>query len=322
MDYKVEGVTVSYGGEDISEKLSPRQKLLHDILYEKKEQEYLQQNANKAEKNGYLLRALSPIRQNLLEWIEFEEDADVLELGGGTGIITEMLCRRCARVTSVVSDVGDAYINAVRNRGKSHLRIMVPDGDVSPDGIRSKAYDAVIMVGAEHKLFAALFGSEAATDAVGEFSKLLTLANTCLKEGGRLVLAVNNRLGLQYWAGKTDACSPEIGDCLMGTASWREYCFSKNRLSDLLETAGFSRATYYYPVPDYLYADQIFSGDYLPGVGDIRPASSHYDSERYQFFDEKKVFDTLCEDGCFEMFANSFLVLCEPDRKLQLTEEQ
>ena len=322
MDYKVEGVTVSYAGEDVSEKLSPRQKLLHDILYERKEQEYLQQDAKKAEKNGYLFRALSPIRQNLLEWIEFPEGADILELGGGTGILTEMLCRRCARVTSVVTNVGDAYINAVRNRGKSHLRILVPRGDVTLDGIGSKAYDAVILVGAEHKLFEALFGSGAAADAAGEFSKLLALANTRLKEGGRLILAVNNRLGLQYWAGKTDACSPGIGDCLMGAASCREYCFSRNRLSAILRENGFSRAAYYYPIPDYLYADQIFSGDYLPGVGDIRPASSHYDSERYQFFDEKKVFDTLCEDRCFEMFANSFLILSEPDRKLQLTEEQ
>lgn len=37
--------------------------------------------------------SLTRIRQNLLNWYPFNEDADVLEIGCGMGAITELLCK-------------------------------------------------------------------------------------------------------------------------------------------------------------------------------------------------------------------------------------
>ena len=55
---------------------------------------------------------------------------------------------------------------------------------------------------------------------------------------------------------------------------------------------------------------EIYSGDRLPGAGDIAESSPVYDSNRYEVFDEKKAVDNICEDGLFEMFANSYLIIC------------
>ena len=62
-------------------------------------------------------------------------------------------------------------------------------------------------------------------------------------------------------------------------------------------------------MPDYKLPTEIYSDDYLPGPGTLRNITVSYDRERYQFFDEEKAMDALCEDEMFAEFANSFLIV-------------
>ena len=48
-----------------------------------------------------VLHALSPIRENLLEWLDLTGQDQVLELGSGYGVFTGLLAGRCAHVTVV-----------------------------------------------------------------------------------------------------------------------------------------------------------------------------------------------------------------------------
>ena len=65
---------------------------------------------------------------------------------------------------------------------------------------------------------------------------------------------------------------------------------------------------FYYPYPDYKFATTIYSEKYLPQKGELSNNLRNFDRERYQFFDERRVFDTLIEEGLFEEFSNSFLI--------------
>lgn len=292
-----------------SVQLTDVQQTLADAIRNHTEMECLQNNTD-----TYLLRELSPIRQNLLDWISFSDTETVLELGGKTGILTALLCKHCKAVTSVVASEADAYLNALRNENTGGLQIRVCASSSAAAAFPSSNFDTVTLIGADLNLHREIFtdkNSSTANDLDAQYSQLLTLAYEYLKPNGRLILAINNRLGIQYWSGKTDSCSPALFSSVQGdTEGQTEYCFSKKQLVSMLKKTGFESMRFYYPVPDYLYPTQIFSDDYLPQVGDIRPTSSHYDDIRYQLFDEKKAFDSLCEDGLFDVFANSFLVLC------------
>lgn len=310
----------------VSVQLTDAQQALVDAIRSHTETTCLQNSTD-----SYFLQELSPIRQNLMDWIAFSEQETVLELGGRTGILTKCLCGRCKTVTSIVTSEPDAYVNAVRNGGSENLRIWLSGNRHTQNHPRENAkyFDTVTLVGADAALYQGIFShadastatvpkseptaiSDTAHQPQQQYEQLLALAHDCLKPGGRLILAINNRLGIQYWSGKTDVCSPALFGSIQGdTEGATEYCFSKKQLSSMLEKTGFEAVQFYYPVPDYRYPTQIFSDAYLPQVGDIRPTSTHYDDVRYQLFDEKKAFDSLCADGLFDQFANSFLVLCE-----------
>ena len=79
----------------------------------------------------------------------------------------------------------------------------------------------------------------------------------------------------------------------------------------MLKENGFHNTEFYYPVPDYKMPVTVFSDGYLPEVGDLRNVTAAYDRERYELFDEELVFDEICDEGGFPLFANSFLVIAE-----------
>ena len=78
-----------------------------------------------------------------------------------------------------------------------------------------------------------------------------------------------------------------------------------------LREAGFDRLEFYYPLPDYKLPTEIYSQYHLPEVYPFGSNTPNYDRERYSFFDEGKAMNELIREGKFEMFANSYLVVCE-----------
>ena len=64
-----------------------------------------------------VLHALSPIRENLLEWLDLTGQDQVLELGSGYGVFTGLLAGRCAHVTVVEDrDEKDVYKRQVQRK--------------------------------------------------------------------------------------------------------------------------------------------------------------------------------------------------------------
>ena len=59
-----------------------------------------------------VLYHLSPVRQNILEWYDFEENADVLEVGAGCGAITGVLSRKANHVDCVDLSERRCFINS------------------------------------------------------------------------------------------------------------------------------------------------------------------------------------------------------------------
>lgn len=126
-----------------------------------------------------------------------------------------------------------------------------------------------------------------------------------LAPGGTLFLAMQNAMGLRYFAGARDAAAPAFfgGPAASGGAS----C-TRPALEKALAAAGLA-ADFYYPWPDYVFPTDIFSDHFLPSAGDLRGAGRAYAPGGAVTFSEEAVYAQLLADGQFPYFANSFLVI-------------
>ncbi len=242
---------------------------------------------------------LSPVRQNVLDWYDFNPNGTVLEIGAGCGAITGLLCKKTKQVTCIDLSKRRSMINATRNKAFDNLKIYV--GNFTDIKLEEK-FDYVTLIGVFEYSIAYVGGKR-------PFEEMLERASSFLKPGGKLIIAIENKYGLKYFAGATEDHTGKLFDGIENYADVdRVRTFSRGSLEDLLVKAGFSKNEFYYPMPDYKMPTEIYSDDYMPNMGAIRGTMASLDRERYAFFDESKAFDSICKDRLFPEFANSFLV--------------
>ncbi len=254
------------------------------------------------ENDWALLYHLSPIRENLLEWYDFGEGKSLLEIGAGCGGITGLFCRKCDRVVAIDLSRRRSLINAYRNKHADNLEILVGNfEDIKTD----EKFDYVTLIGVLEYSIYYVGGDE-------PFLNMLKKAGSYLKPGGKLIVAIENKYGIKYWAGAREDHTGNIGDGLMGYPGVeRVRTFSKEGLEALLQAAGFSSPQFYYPLPDYKLPMEIYSQKRLPKTYPYATNTPNYDRDRFAFFDEGKIMNEMIREGKFEMFANSYLVICD-----------
>ncbi len=245
---------------------------------------------------------LSYLRENIVAWYPFTGQEHVLEVGAGMGAITGALCARCQEVTAVELSKKRAEINFARHKGKENLKILV--GNLNDIFFNSK-FDVILLNGVLE--YAAQFtgGDEPYADFLRKLAALLN-------PGGKILLAIENRLGLKYWAGAPEDHTGAYFDGL------QEYpddkgarTFSRKELEDVLNRAGLPFWRFYYPYPDYKFPVEIFTDSSAQRLCEER----HYtnlDAYKFYFFNEAKMRAQLGREGAGEIFANSFFVEAQP----------
>ena len=251
-----------------------------------------------------ILYHLSPQRRNLLEWYNFNKRCNLLEIGAGCGALTGLFCEKVDRVVAVELSRRRAEIIAQRHKDKSNLEIIVGNfNDIKLD----EKFDYITLIGVLE--YAAQYTQSGKPH--GDFLKKI---NNCLKPGGVVIIAIENRFGLKYWAGAGEDHSGKIFDSLEDYIDTEGVVtFSKDELTKLLQDAGYTRVEFFYPVPDYKMPKQLFSDDKLPFSGElglIGTCFPAYDKERVTLFNEKLVYNNLIKNNKFDFFANSFLLFC------------
>ena len=248
-----------------------------------------------------ILYHLSPVRENIINWYPFNENSSVLEVGGGCGAITGALCSLLHEVKVVELSKRRSQINFERHKHFDNLEIIV--GNLN-DIIFESKFDYVMLNGVLE--YAGSF-----TDSKAPYKDFLTNAKNYLRPGGKLILAIENRYGLKYFAGaKEDHTAKEFDGITGYIGNSKVRTFGKTELENLLNDSGFSVLKFYYPHPDYKMPMEIFSENWLPNADTLLSYSANFDFHRYDLFDESLAFKGLVENGQYEFFANSFLVIC------------
>ena len=132
-----------------------------------------------------------------------------------------------------------------------------------------------------------------------------------LKTDGKLIIAIENRYGLKYFAGaKEDHTGKEFDGITGYVGNKNVRTFGKKELEILLTESGYRQQEFYYPHPDYKMPMEIYSQHKLPSSTASLSPAPNFDNERYELFNETLAFQGIIENGQYEFFANSFLVIC------------
>lgn len=248
---------------------------------------------------------LTQIRQNILNWYNFSDNCDILEIGAGMGAITGVLCKNAKSVTSVELSKRRATAISKRHKDKENLEIIVGNlNDIKFD----KKYDYITLIGVLE--YASLF-----TEGKNPFVDFLKNIKGLLKENGKILIAIENKFGLKYFAGAVEDHTSIKYDSIVGyNNKIGPQTFGKDELKDILNSAGLNYSRFYYALPDYKLPNVIFSDHYLP---DENMIDKYYDTYYYENtklnFDEKKAYKEIIKNNKFDFFSNSFFVVCSKE---------
>lgn len=298
---KIGGVTLDYTyypGEDYYSE-GAAEDLLLDIVKTEPLSSYdkvIQQHCSWS-----VLYHLSHIRENVISWLPIAPTDKVLEVGSGCGAITGDFTRRAASVTCIELSEKRSLINATRHADCDNLTIMLGNFETIEAELTDK-YDVITLIGV-------LEYASSYLSCEHQHHSMIEKLKSHLAPGGRIVIAIENRLGLKYFAG----CKEDhTGEYFGGIQGYRPEdgvrTFSRPQLKALIEECGL-KSKFYYPYPDYKLPHTIYSDDKLPDVGELTTNGRNLDNDRMVLFDETRAFDAIIQEGVFPTYANSFIVV-------------
>jgi 2-polyprenyl-3-methyl-5-hydroxy-6-metoxy-1,4-benzoquinol methylase len=158
--------------------------------------------------------------------------------------------------------------------------------------------------------------------------EFLRKSRAALRPAGRLVIGIENRLGLKYLMGAPDdhIGAPQITvyDAELATRKWQAAtgqelrCFtrSKTELARMLTQAGFEQATFFAALPDYKLPRHIIPLDNAKALdaffldGNFAPEHNGSNGQALDFQVElQSHYRSLADLGVSEAFAPSFFVV-------------
>ena len=232
---------------------------------------------------------LSPLRNFLVEWLPIDKDDSVLEIGCGCGALTGALVKSGAQVEAVEISARRAKICAMRNHYAQNLTIRVGNlNNINFD----KKFSFVFLIGVLE--YAAKF-----TRTKNPYVDFLNKCKSLLKPDGVLVLAIENRLGIEYLSGKPEDHTGKLFDGITDYPDFKGIkTFSRRELKNLLNACGLTNHKFFYPYPDYKFPRVIHSDDFLPTPSELSHFGDvFYDADRNAFFEMKRALPSACSSA-------------------------
>lgn len=252
---------------------------------------------------------LSKERENILNWYSFDKSKKLLEVDAACGSITRMLCQRVQSVLSIESTERRAQINQIRNQKYSNLEIKV--GRIS-DFVFQDKFDYIIV----NDLFA--YASNYVKKRTDKpYEEFLEELEILLNPGGRVLIATDNRMGLQYFSGAMEGHTNSLFQGLTGFPKDSVTTFSKNEWENMLKESSFTHSKFYYPYPNHIFPNEIYTDESIDTM-DYGKEYYNFKTNRLQFFNESAVAKTFQQEKIAKYFSNSFLIEAVKDNDCAL----
>ena len=253
-------------------------------------------------KSWPILYHLSSLRGNIVDWLPITKQHKVLEIGSGCGAITDKLSERAGHVISVDLSAKRSLINAYRNQDRDNIQIKVGNfEDIEPS--LETNFDYICLIGVFE------YGNSYIHTKT-PYEDFLKIMQKHLKKDGVLVIAIENKFGLKYWAG----CKEDhVGTYFSGLEGYPNggsaRTFTRKGLEKIFKNCGVKEYHFYYPYPDYKFPTTIYSDRRLPVMGELTDNLRNFDRDRMLLFHEKYVYDSILEDDYYNIFSNSYMAI-------------
>ena len=250
---------------------------------------------------------LSKCRGNLLRPFSSQfKNKTILEIGSGMGAITRILGESGAWVLALEGTSRRSHATQLRTRDLENVSVI---SEKFEDFQTAVKFDVITVIGV-------LEYSNLYSKVEKPHLDLLEKCFDLLKEDGSLILAIENKLGLKYFAG---AREDHVGISMYGLENRYNATsvrtFGKVELSTLLSRSGFDNCQFNAPLPDYKLTTSVISQ-----IGFDDKEFSFVDLIRDSFVSDRQlpptlaftpelVLSTLHENELSLDFANSFLVI-------------
>ena len=209
---------------------------------------------------------------NILNWYPFKENQKVLNIGEQLEELTRLLANKCSKVQNV---------NRISEIDKINER-----------------FDIITLIG------------------INEYERIdlkyvIKKLENSLEVNGKILIAVDNKFGLKFWAGNPEKILDKKFISLIGYNNEPEKIetYTKKYIEKVLQTMGYN-TRFYYPLPDYKVPNVIFTDEQLPKYNRIDKYNPYYSEKSDILFNEIDVFREILKTNkeMFAFFTNSFLV--------------
>ncbi|WP_312981186.1 methyltransferase [Atlantibacter sp.] len=237
-------------------------------------------------------------------------NVDVLEIGAGCGAITRYLGECGANVLALEGSIRRARIARSRTRDLNNITLLA---EKFSDFQTESKFDVITLIGVLE--YANLF-----TDSVNPAKTMLETIRQMLKPDGILIIAIENQLGLKYFAGSPEDHVWRIMYGIEGRYTKTDpETFGKDAITRLIKSAGFSSQKFFAPFPDYKTPNSIVceSAYDVAGFNASAFASENalkdYQLPNYLFFSQEKAWKVIHDNNLAMDLSNSFLIVAGPD---------
>lgn len=266
--------------------------------------EYKKGNTPSEKKVEYFY-SVTPVRENIVNWYPFKKNSRILEIGGGLGAVTGCLCDKSSKVVSVEYSKRRAETIYYRHKNRDNLEVIV--GNFEKINFEEK-FDYIVLIGVFE--YAKRF-----FNTKDPFNEFLIKMKKLLKTNGVILIAIENRYGIKYFAGSNE---DHYGEKYLGLKGYENHdiqTFGKKELSDIVKKAGFKYEKYYYPYPDYKMPYIIYTDERVPYKTEINSLLFYNHDQKIFDFNYKEVLAGIIQNEQFGFFANSFLLEITNDKK-------
>lgn len=249
---------------------------------------------------------LSGVRANILRPFESDLNGHILEIGAGCGAISRYLGECGANVLALEGSLRRAAIARLRTRDLPNVMVVAEQFDRF---LINQKFDVITLIGVLE--YASLF-------ATAEHPALAMLEHvrSLLKPNGRLILAIENQLGLKYFAG---APEDHLGQPMYGIEGRYQIdepqTFGRRFLSELIHQAGFAKSEFLIPFPDYklpvciLTAEGLNAPDFDAAELACQSITKDAQLPERTLFSLERSLPVVFLNGLAVDLANSFLIV-------------
>lgn len=223
------------------------------------------------------------IQKGLLQWYDFKKDSLVFYVGKKEEPLAEMLTEKGAKLI-----YGSCQFARHENWRQQYGKYF--DYIVCIEKLEMEEYPLSVLEG---------------------FSRTI-------RDDGKLLIGMNNRLGLRYFCGDRDPYTDRCFDGVEGYKrayakkedSFRGRCYHMAELKAMLKQSGWNQSCFYSVFPELKNPSLLYAEDVLPNEDLANRLIPSYYHPQTVFLDERMLYGDLVSNGMFHQMANSYLIEC------------